>query len=365
MHYKLMALLALLLGGSLWSAAGMAQEVPALKGVSPEEKARVEKLIEGAKAEGVFSYIDAVIQPKSSDEMAAAFRAHYGLPATFKINYTLSATGALVTRVEQELSAKKITNDIVGIASPSWVYERVAAGDVLEYDSPEYKNYTTVFENGLGLKGFFAFNGGYIFVPMWNSETLDFKGKGFKDVIGAVPEGRLSIGDSSKSVTYIATQVGLVKALGREYFAAISKMKPPLVLRSETIVARLVSGEDLMAFTGMPTRAYQANLKGAKIKFILNPEEGVVLMPQSMFILKGAPHPNAAKLWVDFMLSEEGQNLIVKHEALISGRNGFKSPIPEYAPPIDSLKLIKIDWKNTPSKDLIKEREEWVKLFNP
>ena len=58
-----------------------------------------------------------------------------------------------------------------------------------------------------------------------------------------------------------------------------------------------------MSFTGMPTRAYQYNQKGAKLKFIL-PEEGVVLLPQGMFILKKAPHPNAAKLWIDFILSE-------------------------------------------------------------
>ena len=63
-----------------------------------------------------------------------------------------------------------------------------------------------------------------------------------------------------------------------------------------------------MAFTGMPTRAYQYNQKGAKLKFML-PQEGVVLLPQSMFILKKAPHPNAAKLWIDFILSERGQTV--------------------------------------------------------
>jgi len=353
------------LAAALLAGMARAEDAPALQGVSAEEKARVQKLIDGAKAEGAFSYWDAVIQPQSNDALVAAFRAHYGLPASFKVNYTLSATGVLVTRIEQEISAKRITIDLAGIASPSWVFERVAAGDILEYDSPEYTNYGKVFEQDLGLKGYFAFNGGYIFVPMWNSETLpNFKGTSFKDVINAVPEGRLSIGDSGKSVTYIATHFGLLSVLGKDYFAAISKMKPPLVLRSESIAARLVSGEDLMAFTGMPTRAYQFNQKGAKLKFMM-PEEGVVLMPQSMFILKGSPHPNAAKLWVDFMLSEKGQTILVKHEALISGRAGFKSPIPDYAPPIESLKIIRIDWKKTPSAELIKERIEWAKLFSP
>jgi ABC-type Fe3+ transport system substrate-binding protein len=37
------------------------------------------------------------------------------------------------------------------------------------------------------------------------------------------------------------------------------------------------------------------------------PKEGVVLLPQAMFILATAPHPAPAKLWVDFMLSESAR----------------------------------------------------------
>jgi ABC-type Fe3+ transport system substrate-binding protein len=114
----------------------------------------------------------------------------------------------------------------------------------------------------------------------------------------------------------------------------------------------------------MPTRAYQYNQKGAKLKFML-PQEGVVLLPQGMFINKDAPHPNAAKLWIDFVLSAEGQKILVEGEALISGRSGFKSALPEYAPPIESLNVIKADWAGMSSAELQKAREDWTKLFNP
>jgi iron(III) transport system substrate-binding protein len=114
----------------------------------------------------------------------------------------------------------------------------------------------------------------------------------------------------------------------------------------------------------MPTRAYQYNQKGARLKFML-PEEGAVLLPQNMFILAKAPHPNAAKLWVDFILSEEGQAIVVKSEAMVSGRTGFKSPLPDYAPSIDSLKLINVDWQGLSEEKLKTMREEWVQVFNP
>jgi iron(III) transport system substrate-binding protein len=269
-----------------------------------------------------------------------------------------------VTRVEQEIGADRVTIDVAAIGSPTWVFGRVNKGDVLAYASPQYRHVASTFERGMGKDGFFAFNGAYLFVPMWDSERTTFNGKSWKDVFGAVPAGRLSIGDASKSVTYLDTYSGLRKVLDLEYFKKIAETKPPFLLRSEQIAGRLVSGEDLTAFTGMPTRAYQYNQKGAKLKFML-PEEGVVLLPQSMFILKKAPHPNAAKLWIDFILSERGQDSLVSGEALISGRAGFKSPLPEYAPSIDSLKIIKIDWEHVSTAELQKMREEWTRTFNP
>jgi iron(III) transport system substrate-binding protein len=346
------------------ATGALAQEPPALQGASAEEKARLLPLIEGAKKEGSLSYIDAIIQPETNDALVAAFKKRYGLPASFQVNYTLSATLALITRVDQEINAGRVTNDVAAVGSAPWVFEKSRGGHILPYDSPEYKNYQVVFERGLGKKGEFAFNGAYMFVPMWSEDHLKFAGKSYKDVIGAVPAGRLSVGDATKSATYLATYFAQKAKLDKGFFDGLAKMKPSFIVRSEQIAARLVSGEDLMAYSGMPTRAYQYNQKGAKLKFII-PTEGAVLLPQCMFILKAAPRPNAAKLWIDFILSEEGQNILVKGEAVISGRSGFKSPLPEYAPPIDSLNLIKADWEKMTTPELVKAREEWSGIFNP
>jgi iron(III) transport system substrate-binding protein len=353
-----------LLFSALLSGVAVAQTAPALQNVSAEETVRLEQLIDGAKKEGRLSYLDTVIQPTTNDLLVAAFRKHYGLPSSFKVNYALSTTGNLVTRIEQEIDADRVTTDVVAIASPTWVFEHVKSGDVLEYASPEYKYYSKVFEQGLGQDGYFAFNGGYIFTLMWNAEKLDFKGKSIKDVIGAVPNGRISVGDAGKSTAYLATYVGQHEVADEKFFKDLAAMKPTFLVRSEQVAGRLVTGEDLITFSGMPTRAYQYNQKGAKLKFLL-PEEGVVLLPQNLFILAKAPNPNAAKLWIDFILSDEGQTILVKNEAFISGRSGFKNPLPEYAPGIDTLKLIKIDWQGTTSTKLKELRDSWISMFNP
>jgi iron(III) transport system substrate-binding protein len=360
----LLRLCALLLAAAAASApiACAADEPPAIAAAAPDQKAALTALIEAAKKEGQVSYWDTIFQPETNDALTAEFRKQYGLPGSFKVGYTLSATGNLVTRVDQELAAGRATIDVASVASLPWIYSHIRDGKILHYDSPQYAHYSKAFAQGLGKPGYFAFAGAYIFVPTWNTETLDFHGTSWWDVIGAVPDKRLNTGDATKSETFRATYLVLRRVLGKEYFEKLAKMSPNLVLRSENMAERLVSGEDLMAVGGMPTRAYQFNERGAKLHFIF-PKEGVVLLPEATFILADAPHPNAAKLWVDFVLSEAGQKIIVQHEALISGRDGFKSPLPEYAPPIESINAIPVNWEQITLDDMKKARDEWASLF--
>ena len=93
------------------------------------------------------------------------------------------------------------------------------------------------------------------------------------------------------------------------------------------------------------------------------PTEGVVLMPQCTFIWKDAPRPNAARLWIDFILSEPAQTILAQREAMSSGRAGFRSPVPDYAPDIGSLKLIDLDWRRLTTADFDQARKDWRAIF--
>ena len=186
----------------------LAQDLPALQAASQPEKARILGLIEGCEERGQRHLLG------RGDPAGDQRRAHRRVPrvlwpaGSFKINYQLLATGTLVTRVEQEIAADRVTIDVAAIGSPPWVFARVNKGDALEYASPQCRLYEQAFANGLGKNGFFAFNGAYLFVPMWDASRTTFDGKSWNDVFGAVPAGRMTIGDVSKSVTYLDTLPG-------------------------------------------------------------------------------------------------------------------------------------------------------------
>jgi len=345
-------------------AGARAQDIAASQGLGRDDKAALIRLIDGAKQEGAVSYTDTIVTAATNDILTKAFRDYYGLPRSFQVNYTHLQSEDLITRVEQQISAGKISFDVAAVGSPTWAFEKQKAGAFLEYRSPQYPAYKAVFDAGLGVDGYFAFNGGYAQIPIWNTEILDFKGKSWKDAAAAVTPGRFSIGDAAHSASHLASYAGLRQIFEPDFFRGIAKKNPTFLFRSELSAQRVASGQDLSAFGGNPSRVLQFNQKGAKLK-ILYPEEGFTFLPQLTFILKGAPHPNAAKLWLDFTLSEKGQMLLAQNEALISGRAGFPSPVPDVAPSFRELKIVKVDWTEMSADSLRKYRDEWVSIFTP
>lgn len=343
----------------LFTCGAAAQDPPAVSRLKDDgAKAKLKEMIAAALKEGSVSYINTVIQPATNDALTAAFRTYYGLPAAFRVGYLTQAPGNVITRLQQEMNAGKFTIDVGSIASPPWIYARIKDGKIAKYESPEYPAYKQSFDLGLGKDGYFAFDGAYYFVPMWNGEITKFSGKSWKDVLAAAPESRINTNDPSVSDSALMTYIGLRQVFPLEMWAKLASLKPTLMYKSEQIAARLISDEDKFAWNGMPTRAWQNNQKGAKLEF-MRPEEGIVLLPQNTFILEGAPHPNGARLWLDFVLSETGQKILTEKEVLISGRSGFVSPYPDYVPTIDKLKIIKVEWEKLTEADLQKAREEW------
>jgi iron(III) transport system substrate-binding protein len=353
------AIVLLSLGPSAW-----AQDIPAAVGLDPSAQTALKQLIGAARKEGTLNYADTIIQPTTNNDLVATFRTYYGLPDSFRVNFTLLGSAAMVTRLEQEMSAGKVSFDVAAVASPIWAFDANRQGHFLEYHSPQYAAYGAAFAAGLGVDGFFIFNGGYAQIPIWNTEVFDFHGKSYKDVADAAEPGHFSIGDAAHSESQLTTYLGLRQIFDTPFFKRLALKKPTFIFRSELSAQRVLTGQDMIAMGGSAARVMQANEKGAKLK-VLYPSDGFALLPQSTFILKDAAHPNAAKLWIDFILSEQGQELLARKEALISGRAGFKSPIPNIAPDLGSLKIINVDWKNMSAATLTKYREEWESIFIP
>ncbi len=81
--------------------------------------------------------------------------------------------------------------------------------------------------------------------------------------------------------------------------------------RPAPILTALARGEYAVFLSASHADVIAQRKAGAPIK-LLRPSEGVGITQINQSLIKNAPHPNAAKLWIEWSLSEEGQNLLAQ-----------------------------------------------------
>ncbi|WP_428688174.1 extracellular solute-binding protein, partial [Roseibium sp.] len=100
----------------------------------------------------------------------------------------------------------------------------------------------------------------------------------------------------------------------------------------------VAGGEKLYGFVVdfLPIRE---KLKGAPVEFVF-PEEGVSAVTEPVAILSTAQNPDAAKAFVDFLISEDGQKLAAS-QGYLPAHPGVAAP--EGFPARDRIKLMDFD----------------------
>jgi len=128
--------------------------------------------------------------------------------------------------------------------------------------------------------------------------------RGFLD-----PKWKGRIGIEATDAEWMATLVKLWgDAAGMGYFRQLADMKPD-VRKGHVLLAELIAaGEIPVGLTVYNSNAESLKRRGAPIDWL--PVEPVVGRPQGIGVARNAPHPHAALLFTEFVLSPEGQELL-------------------------------------------------------
>jgi len=154
--------------------------------------------------------------------------------------------------------------------------------------------------------------------------------------------GLISYYDPRTSSAAFALLAALHQNFGAEKAGAIYKgliaSQSSLTPTTPAGMAKLVSGEQPIMFYIMNNHFGSIASKGAPVDFIV-PTSGTPKLNFGIGITDGAPHPNAARLFVDFMMSDAQQ--IIQKNNEYSLRNDVKPP--DGMPPLGSLKVLALD----------------------
>ena len=94
---------------------------------------------------------------------------------------------------------------------------------------------------------------------------------------------------------------------------------------SSGIINAVVSGDLLVGYNVVGSYAY-ARAKTNKALEVVLPEDYTLVVSRTAFIPKGGRNPELARLFLDFLLSERGQQILVDRSALIPIRTDVEGP---------------------------------------
>lgn len=260
---------------------------------------RMQRLIEGARKEGEFSYY------RSRSDMAAvleAFTKKYGI----KVKSWRASGETVLQRVLTEVRGGRFEVDLVETGQSQLealrrekLLQRVNSpyhGELMPQAVPAHKEWVGT-----------TFN---VYVQAYNTNKVKKEDlpKTYQDLLDPKWKGRLGI--EAEDQAWFATLMQVLgEEKGRRLFKDIVAANGISVRKGHSLLANLVaSGEVPLGLTIYNYAPGLLRQKGAPIDaFVISP---AIAQLVPMGLLRKAPHPHAAMLFYDFMLSEEGQQVL-------------------------------------------------------
>ena len=187
----------------------------------------------------------------------------------------------------------------------------------------------------------------------------DQEPKSWQDVLDSKWKGKLAMDDPRGSGPGGTILSGIDYVFGQDIEQKLADQKPFFATQAGPIWTALNRGEYAIFLSGGHPDLISNRKAGAPVKQI-RPAEGVGVTPIGQSLLKNAPHPNAAKLWIEWSLSEDGQTLLATQGYAVV-RKGIKAKEPEAS--LENATFLPRD-DDVTKLQLIPERtKRWDQLF--
>lgn len=265
----------------------------------------------------------------------------------------VAGAGKLMAKIAAEREAGKMVVDVLWHSEVPDFYQLKNEGVLQPYKSVNLKfvespvkepdGYFTPARNGtLGI--------------VYNTRLVKKAPKTWKDVFGPDFKDAFGVADPALSGTAYGSVAALAKLYGWKYFEDMQKNGGLIGKGSGQVIDDTAMG-DLLGCIGVDYITMGKIKKGATLAMAY-PKETIVL-PSPVAIIKDTPNLSAAKKFVDFLLSKEGQQIIANNYTLPVRSDVVlpkDSPLPN--PHEAVVNAIKLDFKSMSG-----EKEGTIKKF--
>lgn len=292
-------------------------------------------LVAAAEKEGAVVWYCAV-DVKVAEAVAKAFRAQY---PKIRVDVERAGSERVFQRINQEYQSNIKNVDVVNSSDAShflfWKQQKWLARHV----PPDVKRFPAKYQDP---EGTFAVWRATLAVMAYNTNLVPEKDAptGYLDLLDPKWKGKLVKSHPGYSGTSLTGTYALSKALGWEYFEKLAKQGVQQLQSTTAPPKTIASGERAVMVDGNEYNIFMEIQAKSPVKPIYA-KEGTPFVTSPSAIFAGAPHPNAARVFENFLFTQEVQQLIVNEGGLRSVHPDVKEP-PERTP-LAKIKLLSDD----------------------
>lgn len=253
-----------------------------------------------------------------SKSLATGFEKQTGI----KVNIFQATTGKVMARLEAEQANPQA--DVLISASWDTAEDLQHRGWLLPYESanavkvPDQFKTANYVAQGISALGI-----------VWNTKSDTPEPKTWQDLTAPAFKDKVTTPDPALSGASLDLLIGLQNSEGEKAWQLFNQLKANGMVMSgpnAQAVTPVLQGAKAAVFGAVDYVTYNNIAQGESVKVIF-PENGTVVAPRPMMILKSSQHADDAKKFVDYVLSDEGQEQVAK-AWLMPARTDIKAQRP-------------------------------------
>lgn len=339
--------LALLVGGCTPSVAPTPLPAPTpaapaspLRATAPtpsSEEAAWAKVVEAAKKEGKITIYSFSFAGSVGQAMAQSFKESHGL----SLEVVAGSGAVFMERLKMEARSRHPVGDILEGAATNGILAK-QGGLSQSYGSLPVLREKGVwlFEPQMDPENHLIYYNPSIIGPWANTRLIrpEEEPRSWRDFLDPKWKGKIIVLDPDSMPTANYAYVLLTRYAGfdDEYFRTLGKQELIIAPNQRDGDSRLARGETPLALATTLVALGPMVADGAPVK-PLDMKEGIRASGQALNMVAEAPHPNAARVFLNWLLSPAGQTA----NARIRSNLPLRTDVPDYTPQAARVKYTK------------------------
>lgn len=265
------------------------------------------------------------------------------------------------TTIGQEVASQPAERGDIADTADTTMLNLADAGLLEPYKPPAAEGVEgdqLVYEDNLLTAGHYSFFGNMV-----NTDVVDNVPQSWEDLLDPELSGKVTIQDPTKagSGNGILTTLANDEDYGIEYAQQLKDSGVVIAPTPPELQQKVVDGTYGVAVFCSYTAFLGFEADGAPVEFVF-PIEGGVWIPVEYFgLIKDAPHPNAAKLLINYFYTPEAADVLTTL-GMVSVMEG--APTPEGIPPIAEIDQLTSTPLDTRLENQAEYTEQLVEIFN-